>query len=53
MRLDLLAVRSLANLRAIPLGFNATRVVTFGLDAGRNGYNDARCTALYSRLLEE
>ena len=48
-----LAVRSLANLRAIPLGFNATRVVTFGLDAGRNGYSEARCTALYSRLLEE
>ena len=48
-----LAVRSLANLRAIPLGFNATRVVTFGLDAGRNGYDAARSTALYSRLLEE
>ncbi|MGD0773556.1 MAG: ABC transporter permease [Candidatus Solibacter sp.] len=48
-----LAVRSLANLRAIPLGFNATRVVTFGLDAGRNGYDEARSTALYTRLLEE
>jgi predicted permease len=48
-----LAVRSLANLRAIPLGFNATRVVTFGLDAGRNGYGEARSTALYSRLLEQ
>jgi predicted permease len=48
-----LAVRSLANLRAIPLGFNATRVVTFGLDAGRNGYGEARGTALYSRLLEQ
>ncbi len=48
-----LAVRSLANLRAIPLGFNATRVVTFGLDAGRNGYDAARSTALYTRLLEQ
>ena len=48
-----LAVRSLANLRAIPLGFNAARVVTFGLDAGRNGYDEARSTAFYSRLLEE
>ena len=48
-----LAVRSLANLHAIPLGFNATRVVTFGLDAGRNGYDAARSTALYSRLLEQ
>ncbi len=48
-----LAVRSLANLRAIPLGFNATRVVTFGLDAGHNGYDETRSTALYSRLLEQ
>jgi predicted permease len=48
-----LAVRSLGNLRAIPLGFNATRVVTFGLDAGRNGYNEARSTALYTRLLDQ
>ena len=49
----MLAVRSLVNLRAIPLGFNAARVVTFGLDAGRNGYDEARSAALYSRLLEE
>src|SRR5262249_43466195 len=42
-----------ANLHAIPLGFNAARVVTFGLDAGRNGYGEARSTALYSRLLEQ
>jgi hypothetical protein len=48
-----LALRSLANLRAIPLGFNASRVVTFGLDAGRNGYDEARSTALYTRLLDE
>jgi predicted permease len=48
-----LAVRSLGNLHAIPLGFNATRVVTFGLDAGRNGYDDTRCAALYARLLEQ
>jgi predicted permease len=48
-----LAVRSLGNLHAIPLGFNATRVVTFGLDAGRNGYDDTRCMALYTRLLEQ
>jgi predicted permease len=48
-----LAVRSLANLHAIPLGFNGTRVVTFGLDAGRNGYDEARSTALYTRLLEQ
>jgi predicted permease len=48
-----LAVRSLTNLYAIPLGFNATRVVTFALDAGRNGYSEVRSTALYSRLLEQ
>jgi predicted permease len=48
-----LAVRSLANLHAIPLGFNATRVVTFGLDAGRNGYDETRSVALYTRLLEQ
>lgn len=48
-----LAVRSLAKLHAIPLGFNASRVVTFGLDAGRNGYDQARSMALYVRLLEE
>ncbi len=48
-----LAVRSLTNLRAIPLGFNATRVITFGLDAGHNGYDEARSTALYTRLLEQ
>ena len=48
-----LAVRSLANLHAIPLGFNATRVVTFGLDAGRNGYDETRSAALYTRLLEQ
>jgi predicted permease len=48
-----LAVRSLTNLHAIPLGFDATRVVTFGLDAGRNGYDEARSAALYTRLLEQ
>jgi predicted permease len=48
-----LAARSLAKLRAIPLGFNAARVVTFGLDAGRNGYDNARSAALYTRLLDE
>ena len=48
-----LAVRSLAKLYAIPLGFNASRVVTFGLDAGHNGYAEARSTAFYLRLLEE
>jgi predicted permease len=48
-----LAVRSLANLHAIPLGFNARRVVTFGLDAGRNGYDDTPSAALYTRLLEQ
>ena len=48
-----LAVRSLANLHAVPLGFNFTRVITFGLDAGRNGYDEARSAALYTRLLDQ
>lgn len=48
-----LAVRSLARLHSVPLGFNATRLVTFGLDAGRNGYDEARTATFYERLLEE
>jgi hypothetical protein len=43
-----LAVRSLANLRAIPLGFNATRVVTFR--AGR-GPQRLRGSAQHGALL--
>jgi predicted lysophospholipase L1 biosynthesis ABC-type transport system permease subunit len=37
-----LFTRSLANLRAIPLGFDPNNVVLFGLAPGRNGYDEAR-----------
>jgi predicted permease len=48
-----LAVRSLAKVRGIPLGFNPTRILLFGLDAGRSGYDEPHRAALYSRLIEE
>jgi len=47
-----LFTRSLANLRAIPLGFNPKNLVVFGLAPGRNGYDEVRGYQLYERVLE-
>jgi predicted permease len=46
-----LATRTLQNVRRIPLGFNARNLTVFSIDAGRNGYDPARRTALYTRLI--
>jgi predicted permease len=47
-----LFTRSLANLRAIPLGFNPKNVVLFGLAPGRSGYDEVRGNQLYERVIE-
>jgi predicted permease len=47
-----LFARSLANLRAIPLGFNSKNVVLFGLAPGRSGYDEVRGNQLYEQVLE-
>jgi predicted permease len=47
-----LFTRSLANLRAIPLGFDPNNVVLFGLAPGRNGYDEVRGNQLYARVLD-
>jgi predicted permease len=47
-----LFTRSLANLRAIPLGFNPKNLVLFGLAPGRSGYDEVRGYQLYERVLE-
>ena len=46
-----LFTRSLANLRAIPLGFNPQKMVLFGISPGTNGYDEARANRLYGNLL--
>ena len=47
-----LFARSLANLRAVPLGFNPKNLVLFGLAPGRSGYDEVRGYQLYERVLE-
>jgi predicted permease len=47
-----LFTRSLANLRAIPLGLNPQKLVMFGLTPGANGYDESRGNRLYSNLLD-
>ena len=47
-----LFTRSLANLRAIPLGFDPKNLVLFGLAPGRSGYDEVRGNQLYERVLE-
>jgi predicted permease len=47
-----LATRTLENVRRIPLGFNPRNLTVFSIDAGRNGYDPARRTALYTRLIQ-
>lgn len=47
-----LFTRSLANLRSVPLGFNAHNLVLFDLAPGKNGYDETRGNRLYARVLE-
>jgi predicted permease len=47
-----LATRTLENVRRIPLGFNPRNLTVFSIDAGRNGYDPVRRTALYTRLIQ-
>jgi predicted permease len=47
-----LFTRTLANLRSIPLGFNAEKMVLFGLAPGRSGYDEARALPLYASVLD-
>lgn len=44
--------RSLANLRSVPLGFNADHLVVFDLAPGTNGYNETRGNQFYAKVLE-
>ena len=47
-----LFTRSLANLRALPLGFNPHNVTLFDVAPGKNGYDEVRGNQLYARLWE-
>jgi predicted permease len=47
-----LFTRSLANLRALPLGFNPQNVTLFDIAPGKNGYDEVRGNQLYARLWE-
>jgi predicted permease len=48
----ILLERTLANLRSVPLGFNAGHLVVFDIAPGRNGYDEERGSRLYTRALE-
>jgi predicted permease len=45
-----LFARTLANLRAIPLGFNPEKLVLFGISPGANGYDEVRGNQLYAEI---
>ena len=45
-----LFVRTLANIHAIELGFEAKNVLTFSLNAGKAGYKGAELNAFYNRI---
>jgi macrolide transport system ATP-binding/permease protein len=47
-----LCVRTLQNLQAVDLGFEAENVVTAKLDLGRQNYSEAQGREFYRRLLE-
>jgi macrolide transport system ATP-binding/permease protein len=47
-----LFVHTLANLRAVELGFNQENLLLFGLDAQQAGYKDQTLAAFYSGLLD-
>jgi predicted permease len=48
-----LFTRSLVNLRALDPGFEPDRLLTFGVDPSRNGYEVPQRLALLDRLLED
>mgnify|MGYP000947951239 CR=1 FL=1 len=47
-----LFTRSLANLRALPLGFNAHNLLLFDVAPGQNRYDETRGNQFYSQLRE-
>jgi predicted permease len=47
-----LFLRSLANAQRIDLGFNGDRLIVLGMNAGNQGFNEARGRDLYRRALE-
>jgi predicted permease len=44
--------RTLANLHALPLGFNPNSMVLFDISPGRSGYDEVRGNQLYARVTE-
>ena len=48
----LLLVRSVRQLQRVDLGFDASRVLTFKLDPGLNGYESERVFDVYSSILD-
>jgi predicted permease len=48
----ILLVRTLENLRSVPLGFQAGNLVLFDIAPGRNGYDSVRGTQLYTRVID-
>jgi predicted permease len=47
-----LFTRTLANLRSVALGFDATRLVVFDIAPGRSGYDETRGEQVYTQVLE-
>jgi predicted permease len=47
-----LFTRSLANLHALPLGFNPHSLILFDISPGKSGYDETRGNQLYARALE-
>jgi predicted permease len=47
-----LFTRSLANLHALPLGFNPHSLVLFDVSPGKSGYDEARGNQFYARVVE-
>jgi predicted permease len=47
-----LFVRTLVNLRSLPLGFNRENLLLFGVDPTLNGYQGKRLVRFYERLLD-
>ena len=47
-----LFVRTLDNLIAVDVGFDTSRILTFGMDPSLNGYDPGRARAVVSRFLE-
>jgi predicted permease len=48
----ILLERTLANLRSVPLGFQAGNLVVFDISPGRSGYNETRGAQLYVRVAD-